>query len=500
MPSLDSLLASLLRTIALCELQVDSARLALSRQRSYSEEAVARYLDKWGISGVDSGDLQRVLRGLGTECDDREAGAVVAQYDSDGDGKLSKADLKGMLRTTTAPPSSLTEAGYVPGVTSDVLLSLKAFFSQELLYHRLVSRAISALVTLPGFTATDAFRRMDVAGEGGVDRYALEWYLNKEDVVVSGGEVGAVLRRWDRDGDGVVAFREFCEGLRHTMVLIAQKPVTTCQPTTEQPKIDTNPTVKPTPFLTFMVPKLTKPPQVNSQWSYHLEALIFLFKEQITLNRETEHLRELLSQCGDFTLEDGFLFLDRRNTGKITVKDLKYMLDNEECSINGDDGELLLNRYEVDGRVDITAYSDMIEPRTERYRTQLHSHIPQQVRSADRPYLFRSATKAAYLSLLCHLLCVERTVEARKQALALRDFPPSQLYTVIAGESRGFWTVTQVTGSQLKEFLIGNKVAADDADAARIVGWYDGNKDGKVTREEFCTELRPKSNKSYLQI
>ena len=100
---------------------------------------------------------------------------------------------------TFTKPSSLNGGGSLPSV--DNLLST--------LREELARRGARGIVGLQR-----KFRIMDDNGDQALSPSEFRKAMNECDLKLADGEISSIFKRFDKDGDGVVDFEEFLQGIR----------------------------------------------------------------------------------------------------------------------------------------------------------------------------------------------------------------------------------------------------------------------------------------------
>ena len=92
----------------------------------------------------------------------------------------------------------------------------------EIDFHLGMEQAKRDLENVPGFSIRRCFKAMDEANCKFIDESSIRRYLKKVGHTPIKGELNAIMRRLDLDGDKRISFAEFCEALSPMTLKIYQ--------------------------------------------------------------------------------------------------------------------------------------------------------------------------------------------------------------------------------------------------------------------------------------
>lgn len=466
------LLARVLQEVASSEHRVELRRCALAQLRDFTPFAAFQQLDRYNLHRLDSFDLTRYCQTNGLKTNEAVSKAIIQQYDGNGDGKLYEDEFYQLILPSTDAywrdeALSRVRPSYLSVAAST---ALKALLEAEIEYHETVERVKIDLVTRADFHAFSAFQTIDAANIGQLDRASLKWFLRKHSFDPTDSDIDAVFRRWDTDDDERLAFREFADalapiqpvGARETVVDLP-RPADT--PPREKPKASSSEPSKPEDMTiddlkTDMKSSANReskaegelqaslrsskspywppppPPTVSPQ---ERDAVLDLFQEQLANLKELEAIRQEVALCADFTIEDAFTLLDTKDTGNVEISDFLEALDGMGIKVFGDDGEMVVKRYENGGNLSIKGLRAMVEASTDSYRRLLSGHTSQRMRASERSAVLRPSSRGKFVDLLRVLLHIEHRNEVRRQELQqLSEFRPALVFSLIDSRNRGY--------------------------------------------------------------
>lgn len=231
----------------------ECARQRLCQNYDFSPLSAFWVIDRCGRGSVNASDLldflreQRNYSATYSECAD-----LVRFFDSDNDGVLGLSDFQQLFlacednyikdRALCRPSSRCCKLPYsVERDLTDVL-------EGELRLQREVDSLKRSLKYGCDYSAIAAFDSIDSPRIGRIDHYNLKCFLNRTCAYPTDGEVTAIIRRIDLDGDQSLSFSEFDAFLREPYVSPCSpvrqpspRPVRSASPLRSESKVEASP-------------------------------------------------------------------------------------------------------------------------------------------------------------------------------------------------------------------------------------------------------------------
>lgn len=446
----ERLLADLINQVACEEQRVESARLAFARTPELLPHTAYRHIT--GEDGIDRSELAICLAGLKVECRDMEILGIIAQYDGDGDGRLSEEEFRQLI----LPATDLSIRNLALSRPGPALLSLSGaealqkVLEAEINYQRSVERAKSDLLRKGDFTVLEAFQTLDTGAVGRIDRTRLKWFLRKHAFLPTETDLDAVFRRWDTDDDEELSYSELAEALAPRRLSQDLKSSEESSEIAEFPPsedlIESKGTItavnrslsgdvqRSKTGISLVKSPYWPPPTPLRPSESELSAFIDTLQEQVANIKELEILKQEIALCSDFTADAGYSLLDPQSSEEVDAKTFPQALESLGISVFADDAFFLIQRYGTNSRLSKENHADMVRPQSygqtgnQRYETSM-----------------RPLTRAKYVDLLRLLLHVEHRNEVRRQECAqLAEFRPKVLFACIDEEGLGYVTAKEV--------------------------------------------------------
>ncbi|CAG9325661.1 unnamed protein product [Blepharisma stoltei] len=208
-------LAQLLYILSQGEKQVEAARQNLCQNREFEPYSAFKFLDRAGLGSISLIDVLSFLERNRVYCTEQDCQLLIRQYDANSDGRLSLSEF-----TQLALPSAnqllrdLTQARPAyPRVSSDVEYLLMRLFETEIQVQRDMEDSRKNLAERYDFNLIDAYRAIDVRRGSGFERAELFSFMRRHEFMVLDEDIDAIYRRIDNDGDGIISYSEFVDGL-----------------------------------------------------------------------------------------------------------------------------------------------------------------------------------------------------------------------------------------------------------------------------------------------
>jgi Ca2+-binding EF-hand superfamily protein len=401
---------------------------------------------------------------------------------------------------------------------------------REINFHVKAERSKRDLALRYDWTARAAFETIDSLRDYVLNHRNIQSFLRINGFVATDGEVIAIIRRLDSDGDNKVTLDEFIEGVRYAVPIVSSlPPVTTTFEESKRPSSPLRRTAASPLRQTESASALShsrtsyggsgaqnvvapSSPQRSSTYQptaslaassspsrrySPLKAsdeneLVRAFKEQIALENELEDAKNRLALQSDFNLPDAFDLLDRHLLGSLTSSELADSLASNSIYAISEDVYLFVKRYDrnLDGRIHFSEFSEAFTPKNASYATTLQLRRPHySVLRVNRLDYFTSYTRELFFKTLRVHFSVEASAEnLRRRLLRIPGFSTSDAFAAVDSDRDGYITRDEFRGI-LREYGI----YVSESEISWLVERYDRNQDGRISYSEFVEEILPKS-------
>jgi Ca2+-binding EF-hand superfamily protein len=434
------------------------------------------------------------------------------------------------LRTSATQRPTYNVSRYDRLLTS-VEREVVSLVEKEINFHVKIERSKRDLAIRYDWTARAAFETVDSLRDYVLTHRSIQSFLRINGFVATDGEVIAIIRRLDSDGDNKVTLDEFIEGVRYAVSI---SPAATLPISYEESKRPNSPlrrsaasplrqtesaaalshsrasyggsgayvapsspsrtaTYYPAPTRTEELLSRSSPSRRYSPLKSSDEnELVRAFKEQIALENELEDAKNRLALQSDFNLPDAFDLLDRHLLGSLTSGDLSDALSSNGVYAVSEDVSLFVKRYDrnLDGRLNYTEFSEAFMPKSASYSTSLQlRRAHYSVLRVNRLDYFSSYTRELLFKTLRVHFSVEASAEnLRRRLLRIPGFSTSDAFAAVDSDRDGFITRDEFRGI-LREYGF----FVSETEIVWLVDRYDRNQDGRISYSEFVEEILPKS-------
>ncbi|EAR90151.2 EF hand protein (macronuclear) [Tetrahymena thermophila SB210] len=205
------------------EKYLEDYRQVLCQEQDFEPFSAFKRIDRKRQGFILASDIQDFLSSNGAFYELRDCQTYIYQYDIDLDNKLSYMEfLKSLLpfdnpelrqEVTQRPSYEIEPDDLLP---YDVENALLKFIEKDIYINKKIENHKILLHKCSGFSAKDAFSRIDRSNEGDINFTNLSEYMtdcgcdleNQEDLIIN------ILRRLDRDDDGRLNLAEFILGIQ----------------------------------------------------------------------------------------------------------------------------------------------------------------------------------------------------------------------------------------------------------------------------------------------
>lgn len=225
--------------------------------------------------------------------------------------------------------------------------------------------------------------------------------------------------------------------------------------------------------------------------------LVQSLKSLVLIDREVESAKEQLALRRDFNLMDAFRIFDRKEVGHVFSIDLEMALNNIGIYFTPAQVVLLFKKMDKnsDGRITFSEFCLSVLPQSVEYAEIMDEKQPQLLSAREGTPLFEPETQSLFKSLFHKITLGEEEAEILRLQLNQRPkFLLPDAFDALDRDNNGFITINEFKG-----ILNDHGFFVNQQDLQNLVERFDQDKDGKVSFDEFVSEMKPKSPvKSHL--
>jgi len=387
-----------------------------------------------------------------------------------------------------------------------------------------VERARRELALRYDWSARAAFETVDSLRDYSLNHRNIQSFLRLNGFIATDGEVIAIIRRLDSDGNNTINFDEFAEGTRTSVPTAAtvvpsssfeesKRPSSPLRRTAASPLRQTE-----TAGLAGLTASATNlgaglsasqgSPSRTTSFAASLSSpsrrygsplkpsdeneLVRAFREQIALENELEEAKNRLALQPDFNVPDAFDLLDRHHFNSLSSSELSDSLASNGIYTVSEDVFLFVKRYDrnFDGRLGYTEFQDAIIPKSASLATTLQlRRAHYSILRVPRHEYFSSYTRELFFKTLRVHFSVEASAEnLRRRLLRIPGFSASDAFAAVDSDRNGF-----ITRDEFRAILRQYGFFNTETEISWLLERYDRDHDGRVTYSEFVEEILPKS-------
>ena len=213
-------ISDLLIAISDGERQIEVVRQILAEQEEFEPYAAFRRIDRQrnGLIGVNQ--LQMFFADNKVDRSEKAINAFIHKYDSNRDGYLNYNEFliavlpmdNPTLRTlaTQRPNYDVARDEYLP---NDVEYALLKVLEREITFYTNLDYQKFQLINRSDYNNVDGFNAIDRYRTGKVDYESLKMFFRHQASFPYDEELIAILRRIDKDDDGIIRYDEYAEAI-----------------------------------------------------------------------------------------------------------------------------------------------------------------------------------------------------------------------------------------------------------------------------------------------
>ena len=387
-------------------------------------------------------------------------------------------------------------------------------------------RARRELALRYDWSARAAFETVDSLRDYSLNHRNIQSFLRLNGFIATDGEVIAIIRRIDSDGNNTVSFDEFADATRTS---VPSAPVVVPSSSFEETKRPSSPLRRtaasplrqtesvgglaglshsstslgaglaatqgsPSRTAVGFSASLSSP---SRRFSSPMRAsdegeLVRAFKEQISLENELEEAKNRLALQPDFNVPDAFDLLDRYHFNNLSPTELSDSLASNGVYTSSEDVFLFVKRYDrnFDGRIGLSEFQDAMTPKSASLATTLQlRRAHYSILRVPRHEYFSSYTRELFFKTLRVHFNVEASAEnLRRRLLRIPGFNASDAFAAVDSDRNGF-----ITRDEFRAILREYGFFTTETEISWLLERYDRDHDGRVTYSEFVEEILPKS-------
>jgi len=211
-------LANFLLVLNEGERQIEVIRQILCEQEFYEPYAAFKRIDRHDNGVINAADVVKFLADNKVHHSERSCHLFIQRYDNDGDGALGyKEFLQAVLTLENAVLRAVTtqrpnyEVAPHEYLVDDIEYALTKVIDREINFYLDLDDHRKELLESQDFSYAAAYSCIDKYSTGIIDYDNLKAFFKNQSIYPGDEEIIAILRRLDRDDDGLISFSEFVE-------------------------------------------------------------------------------------------------------------------------------------------------------------------------------------------------------------------------------------------------------------------------------------------------
>ena len=192
------------------------------------------------------------------------------------------------------------------------------------------------------FNLLDAFRFFDVDGRGAITKTELKEGFNQFDVFPTNDEAYLVMRKFDKDNDGLIRYADFCDMLTPKQIEYAS-------------------------ILNDRIPSYVDRRRLSEIFGADTRYLLRKVLNQIINNEvASEALRQKLERRPLFDVYEAFKALDKNDNGYISMDEFRELLIDHGIYASNSELLNLMRRYDKnqDGKISYSEFVQELTPKS----------------------------------------------------------------------------------------------------------------------------------------
>lgn len=219
-------LASFLLAVNEGERQIEIIRQILCEQEDFEPYAAFKRIDRHKRGVLNAVDIKNFLEDNKVNFSELDCDIFVQRYDANGDGQLSYSEfLQGVLtldntvlRTVTTQRKNYDVGnGYLP---YDIEYALSKVIAKEIEFYINLDAKKEELLNFHDFNYANAFAAIDKASCGTINYDNLRTFFKGQSIYPGDDEIIPMLRRLDKNDDGLITFDEFVASLEPISIIL----------------------------------------------------------------------------------------------------------------------------------------------------------------------------------------------------------------------------------------------------------------------------------------
>ena len=208
-------IGQLVYMIATREAEIERARELLCHQFDFELYTAFRLLDGEVRGSIGALDFRDILKKSGLDFEISIIQLAIAQYDKNLDGRLSINEFSALVlpETNQILRDAVSLRTPLPGLGLETQNLLLKLLDLELKLQRDVELLRCEITVQTDFGLLDSFRVLDFMKNSYLDRASIRALIARHSLVLSEGEINALFRRLDLDGDGVFNYVEYVDAV-----------------------------------------------------------------------------------------------------------------------------------------------------------------------------------------------------------------------------------------------------------------------------------------------
>ena len=455
-----SYLLSFFSSLSALEEQVEVVKHVLCERSENNLFPIFQYLDQEDKGYIDFADLNSVLQSLHPDNDIHQ---LIQNWSISIANRVNYQDfLYWILPLNTFPKAISNES---IRVSHDQKYSIQRIFSKEIEFYR---NFLDIKAKFKFQAKKNILSSFDLVSQGqnSFTRENLMNFLQSNGIFVTESNVFAMMRRIDKDADGLVSVTDFADCFSQDIEFAGLSKVKSSGIISSETRSSINHGLSQ---RTAQVSKLTE------------NSLKRLLKGFIKQEKTLEQYRNEIAFRMDFSISSIFKHFDKKRRRALSEVDFESGLKSFGIRTSCNNIFLIFRHFDSnsDGFLILEDFYDMLASTSQAHRDLI------KYRDSNAPLSIE--TKSMITKIFLLIIEIEQFAEDLRRRVVNSNATLVELFQILDVKGKG-----KVTASEFRELLKRYKIQPTINDLSSLVKRFDSNKDGKVDYSEFVNQVTPK--------
>jgi Ca2+-binding EF-hand superfamily protein len=493
-------LVILLLNIAECERITESSRQDLCGNPNFDPLTVFHSLSHPSTTKISSSDIKSFIAKRNNAITSLHLHLLIAQYDTNQDSKLDLDEFLSFILSVERPDLR-TEAlqRSIPSLSLYLESLLVRHIETESNCQGQLQTFKRSLCLRPDFSVMEAFRSIEKTHCSYIDALSVLQFLKRFEDKADSLTAERIIRRLDRDKDGIVKYEEFVAGIlpdrKKKPLRKKQKGINACSTRTTA---FSSKTVISSPQLEKGSARCVtrnglsgiRNLMMATKKCEKLREVVNVIRAQIGIDSEIERAKISLVRHKDFNMQDMMRIVDKKQRNSINCNDIEKLLRELQVPYHIDEVYLLMKHLSktMNCVLSYQEMEDLFLPRDLILGKMTQSRGS--IFNKDRFMTFDSDTMEDLVRLLKITLKNENFAEILRRKLAQQTWIDLEnIFKKIDKDCDSF-----IGFSDLQQTLHDYEVICEDKEVRNCILRYTKGENDKLRFSSFLRELTPLIN------